>query len=140
MGTIASGGTLAAPWGVAIAPPTFGEFANDLLVGNFSYNNSFISAFDAAGTFEGMIQIDTGGNSPAGLWALVFGIGGMNGSPNTLYFTDGLNSESAGLFGALDPTTPLPAALPLFASGLGALGLLGWRSRRKARVSLLEAA
>ncbi len=28
--------------------------------------------------------------------------------------------------------TPLPAALPLFASGLGALGLLGWRRKRKA--------
>src|SRR5260221_11232608 len=27
--------------------------------------------------------------------------------------------------------TPLPAALPLFATGLGALGLLGWRKRRK---------
>ena len=27
--------------------------------------------------------------------------------------------------------TPLPAALPLFASGLGALGLLGWRRRKK---------
>jgi|SRR5215472_100294 len=30
--------------------------------------------------------------------------------------------------------TPLPAALPLFASGLGAMGLLGWRRKRKARV------
>ena len=28
-------------------------------------------------------------------------------------------------------TTPLPAALPLFATGLGALGLLGWRGKRK---------
>ncbi len=28
--------------------------------------------------------------------------------------------------------TPLPAALPLFASGLSALGLLGWRRKRKA--------
>ena len=28
-------------------------------------------------------------------------------------------------------TTPLPAALPLFASALGALGLLGWRRKRK---------
>jgi hypothetical protein len=27
--------------------------------------------------------------------------------------------------------TPLPAALPLFASGLGGLGLLGWRRKRK---------
>jgi hypothetical protein len=30
----------------------------------------------------------------------------------------------------LDPT-PLPAALPLFATGLGALALLGWRRKRK---------
>jgi len=29
-------------------------------------------------------------------------------------------------------TTPLPAALPLFATGLGALGLLGWRRKKKA--------
>jgi hypothetical protein len=36
--------------------------------------------------------------------------------------------------------TPLPAALPLFATGLGALGLLGWRRKRKARASLLGAA
>ena len=28
--------------------------------------------------------------------------------------------------------TPLPAALPLFVTGLGALGLLGWRRKRKA--------
>jgi hypothetical protein len=28
-------------------------------------------------------------------------------------------------------TTPLPAALPLFATGLGAMGLLGWRKKRK---------
>jgi hypothetical protein len=27
--------------------------------------------------------------------------------------------------------TPLPAALPLFASGLGAMGLFGWRRKRK---------
>jgi hypothetical protein len=29
-------------------------------------------------------------------------------------------------------TTPLPAALPLLATGLGALGLLGWRRKRTA--------
>ena len=34
---------------------------------------------------------------------------------------------------SFDPIlTPLPAALPLFASGLGVLGLLGWRRKRKA--------
>jgi hypothetical protein len=30
-------------------------------------------------------------------------------------------------------STPLPAALPLFATGLGSLGLLGWRRKRKAQ-------
>jgi uncharacterized protein (TIGR03118 family) len=126
------GGNLAAPRGVALAPSTFGQFANDLLVGNFSYKNSFISAFDpVTGTFEGMIQVDTGSNTPGGLWALDFGVGGMNGDPNTLYFTDGINGETDGLFGAID-STPLPAALPLFATGLGGLGLLSWRRKRKA--------
>ena len=28
--------------------------------------------------------------------------------------------------------TPLPSALPLFATGLGALGMLGWRRKKKA--------
>jgi len=30
------------------------------------------------------------------------------------------------------PAVPLPATLPLFATGLGALGLLGWRRKQKA--------
>jgi hypothetical protein len=29
--------------------------------------------------------------------------------------------------------TPLPAALPLFATGIGGLDLLGWRRKRKAQ-------
>jgi hypothetical protein len=32
-------------------------------------------------------------------------------------------------------TTPLPAALPLFATGLAGLGLLGWRRKRKAHAA-----
>ena len=38
---------------------------------------------------------------------------------------------SSGEVGTLSPV-PLPGALPLFATGLGALGLLGWRRKRKA--------
>jgi hypothetical protein len=38
-------------------------------------------------------------------------------------------------FAAIEPSaaTPLPAALPLFATGIGGLGLLGWRRKRKAQ-------
>jgi hypothetical protein len=36
-------------------------------------------------------------------------------------------------YAAISPIiAPLPAALPLFATGLGALGLLGWRRKKKA--------
>jgi hypothetical protein len=40
------------------------------------------------------------------------------------------NSSAPGTWSVT--TTPIPAALPLFASGLGVLGLLGWRRKRKA--------
>jgi hypothetical protein len=33
----------------------------------------------------------------------------------------------------LGVVTPIPAALPLFATGIGAIGLLGWRRKRKAQ-------
>ena len=41
-----------------------------------------------------------------------------------------VTAQSASTIVPLVPT-PLPAALPLFATGLGALGLLGWRRKRK---------
>ena len=45
------------------------------------------------------------------------------------------DSESFTLSGSLPLTsviTPLPAALPLYATGLGVIGLLAWRKRRRA--------
>ena len=46
---------------------------------------------------------------------------------------DAWTANYSGLFGAVT-VVPLPSALPLFATGLGALGLLGWRRKRKAAV------
>jgi hypothetical protein len=57
--------------------------------------------------------------------------GGTNGTADQSFTIDVI---------APTTTTPLPATLPLFATGLGALGLLGWRRKRKARVSLLGVA
>jgi hypothetical protein len=37
------------------------------------------------------------------------------------------------------PAVPLPAALPLFATGLGVLGLLAWRRKKKSAAPLSAA-
>ena len=39
--------------------------------------------------------------------------------------------QITGYSGEVTPTTPLPAALPLFATALGAVGLFGWRRKRR---------
>jgi uncharacterized protein (TIGR03118 family) len=99
---LVSGSRLAAPWGITIAPPGFRRFSNDVLVGNFSYLHSEINAFiPSNGKLHGTIPIDTGGHPAGGLWTLAFGVGGNNGSPNVLYFSDGINGEADGLFGAI---------------------------------------
>jgi uncharacterized protein (TIGR03118 family) len=105
------GGVLSSPWGIALAPSSFGQFGGDLLVGNESKMNSEINAFNpTTGAFEGTIPINVGnGNTPGALWALDFGMGGSNGSPNTLYFTDGINSQADGLFGAISVAPAITA-------------------------------
>jgi uncharacterized protein (TIGR03118 family) len=102
----AAGGYLRAidsPWGLALAPSTFGKHAGQLLVGNFG--SGTIMAFDLRhGRFEGLLEGD--GERPVvidGLWGLAFGNGGRGGDPGTLYFTAGPAGESHGLFGSLAP-------------------------------------
>ncbi len=129
--TLISGSQLAAPWAVALAPAGFGKFGGDLLVGNFSFASSVINAFDPlTGAFAGSIPIDVGaGNTAGGLWGLMFGSGaGNGGDANTLYFLDGINGETAGLFGAI-AAVPEPETFALLGVGLA---VIGWRKRRGA--------
>ena len=94
---LTAGGTLNAPWGVAIAPASFGQFSNDVLVGNFG--DGTINAFDHAGNFIG--QMKDGAGNPLvnpGLWELAFGV--FN-DPQTLYFTAGGADETHGIFGTM---------------------------------------
>jgi uncharacterized protein (TIGR03118 family) len=90
------------PWGVALAPSTFGEHAGRLLVGNFG--SGTIMAFDPDGKFRGLLK--NSNHRPIeieGLWALAFGNGGRAGTPDTLFFTAGPDEENHGLFGSIEP-------------------------------------
>ena len=116
--TIASGGTLNAPWGLALAPANFGQFSNDLLVGNFG--DGTINAFNLSTptpSFAGQLA-DASGNTLFidGLWGLDFG-NGTSAPTNALVFSAGPVGESQGLLGTLTPV-PEPASLSLLALSL----------------------
>jgi hypothetical protein len=68
-------------------------------------------------------------NSPSGSANLLFALGafGSVGSYPVQPFSFSLDA----VLTVSQVATPLPAALPLFATGLGAMGLLGWRRKRK---------
>jgi uncharacterized protein (TIGR03118 family) len=102
---LASRGPLNSPWGIVLAPKSFGSLGGDLLVGNFG--NGHINAFDPkSGQFLGPVEKSGGGTLRIdGLWALEFG-NGQIGTPNTLLFTAGPDDEAHGLFGELTASTP----------------------------------
>jgi hypothetical protein len=55
----------------------------------------------------------------------------LDATPGTYTWTWGSAADQSFTI-EIEATTPLPTALPLFATGLGALGLLGWRRKKKA--------
>jgi uncharacterized protein (TIGR03118 family) len=125
---------LASPWGVAIAPSSFGKLGGDLLVGNFSFVPGvadMINAFNpVTDALVGSIEVNPGaGNTAGGLWSIVFGGSGSDGTPDTLFFTDGINGETGGLFGSLT-AVPEPSTWAMMLAGFGGLALLAVRRRR----------
>jgi serine/threonine protein kinase/WD40 repeat protein len=128
-------GPLANHWGVVKAPGDFGEFSNDILIGNVEQNKNnpaaaSINAFDpSTGAFLGHLQQPDG--TPIaipGLWDLDFGAGSpQNGTTKELFFTAGpnaVNFAGNGLFGYIhaagDPGGRA-AAPPGSSGGLGLL-------------------
>jgi uncharacterized protein (TIGR03118 family) len=94
---------LNAAWGLALAPTGFGNFAGDLLVGNFG--NGRVSAYAKNGSkwvYKGQLRVGDG--TPIaidGLWAIAFGNGSASGPTTTLYFLSGPGGEKHGLFGSI---------------------------------------
>lgn len=97
-----SRGDLNSPWGLVLAPSTFGGFAGDLLVGNFG--DGAIHAYDPVHGTEAGTLTNTDGNPIAidGLWGLRFG-NGTFGDPGALVFTAGIADEGHGLLGEITP-------------------------------------
>ena len=124
---LATDSHLNSPWGVTLAPSGFGDFAGDILVGNFG--DGTISAFDPVTLlFEGTLSGQSGAplvNS--GLWALNFRAPGSGFDPNTLFLTAGINDEANGLFASIQ-VVPEPGTFLMLA--LAGIPLI-WRKVRK---------
>lgn len=129
---IATNGLLNAPWGITLAPATFGSFGGDLLIGQFG--DGQILVFDpSTDHFLGTIN-GTNGMPIVNpfLWALEFRTRGTNVDLNALYFTAGYNNQKDGLFGEIQ-TTPEPGTIALVLSGLSFLGARRLLPRQKRR-------
>jgi uncharacterized protein (TIGR03118 family) len=99
-----SNAPLNAPYGLALAPSNFGQFSNDLLVGN--NGDGRVNAFDPnSGVYQGAF-FDSMNNvvSIDGLHGLAFGSGQGAGATNTLYFVSGPDAGTHGLFGSVNAT------------------------------------
>lgn len=92
---LTTGGALNAPWGLALAPTSFGPLAGTLLVGNFG--DGRITAYDVA-SGQMIAQLANEHGKPLsidGLWGLA------SDATRMLHFAAGPDDEQHGLFGEL---------------------------------------
>ncbi len=125
--------TLAVMWdpaslGVYPAPNTWTDIVVDPNTTLFHVEGYNTGIANPSGTTLAAISSSLDGGVPWGSFSVDFvriglGLEGNDGTPYN-YFVDDLTINSAS-------ATPLPAALPMFVSGLGALGLFGWPRKRK---------
>jgi uncharacterized protein (TIGR03118 family) len=99
---LASRGPLNAPWGMEIAPASFGKFVGDLLVGNFG--DGRITAIDRrSGHVDGQLRDPRGKPIEIdGLWALLRGTA-TTGGTDAVWFSAGPDDEANGLVGQIRP-------------------------------------
>ncbi len=128
-GTTSDGGTFSGTIGLDVTTPT--NFASD--------NANIVSSdFPAKSFFDVFFDISVP-SLPGVQVGISDGLGGTGDVLTLNIPTSSLTDAGGPIAGSFnqisitggDITTPLPAALPLFATGLGAMGLLGWRRKRK---------
>jgi uncharacterized protein (TIGR03118 family) len=100
---LVTGGVLQNPWGMVVAPHTWGKFAGALLVGN--EGGGQINAFDPhSGRFLGTVRDARGQQiGEDGLWGMAFG-NGVIGTPNDLVIAIGRDGYQHGLVELVHPT------------------------------------
>jgi uncharacterized protein (TIGR03118 family) len=136
-----TGGNLNAPWGMALAPASFGVYGGDLLVGNLG--DGLINVYNPTTyAYLGQLTDATGkpvlyslpgagvANSYLGLWEIGFGQGNATtnspsisnaGDPGILYFAAGLDAEQHGLFGSISAVPTNGAANFAFSTSTSTL-------------------
>ena len=98
---IATGGTLNAPWGVAVVPAGFGSLTGRLLVGNFGDGRVGVYEVGHGDHFRDFLRTADGRPFQVDrLWALLPGTASTGGT-NAIWFSAGIQNETHGLVGTL---------------------------------------
>ncbi len=99
----AQGKPMNQPWGLAVAPKTFGTLAGALLVSNNSTMGTINGYSLTTGKLVGTMKNSLGkALTISGLWGIEFGGGGtLNGKTNQLFFTAG-PLDTNGYFGVIN--------------------------------------
>jgi hypothetical protein len=112
------------------------NFATDLSTGGYDQNGTSVGVPFA--TPWATVETTSYDGLDLGLWtvtALTISVGGWNTNG-----TDNPADDQTDVISSITVpdvvTTPLPASVWLFAGGLGFMGLLGWRKKRKGEASV----
>ncbi len=135
MKRLISQGELNSPWGLQIAPSSFGSFAGDLLVGNFG--DGTIDAYNKdTGAFIDVLRRD---RRQSALHHATFGASRSaaasadGGDVNSVFFTAGLEDEGHGLFGSLT-AVPEPSTWAMTLIGFAVLAYSAYRRGARLQV------
>jgi hypothetical protein len=137
-----AGGSVSGEFTVASA---LGDnFSGNVTPTQFSFSNQLFVITNNTSQDHFSFYIQTSDNGPINQWTInlfagdLFGLnistsnsGDSTSSIGPTTFIEASNNDP-GSWSYKPSLTPLPSSLSLFALGLGAIGLLGWRRRRKA--------